>query len=482
MTDTIAAPMMVLSFNGRLSESKQGDVMTFLENLPRLFGNRVRQFKVPGASLAILRGSRVIATAASGVTSLDTKIRVTEDTLFQIGSITKPHTTTLAMQLVDEGKLDLDKPIWHYLPEFRVADAKVSRTVTTRHLLSHQSGIDGDFFVDSGRGDDAAQRLIDMASMMPNQFPLGEQLSYCNLGFVIVGRITEKLRDKPWDDVLREHLFHPLGMDQAFSRPEDGIRFSCAIGHVPSRRRKGKWYASRVPYLSQGQRAAGATPTMTASNLLKFARMHMNGGKNDKGETVLSAKSVNAMQRQQIRAPKFFSRSLTGWGLGWMLMNYGGEKVYGHDGGTIGQFAFLRVLPKKNLAVAMLTNGGDASDLYETMYRDIFKSLAKVDLPPPPVPDRSMTPKLGKFEGSYRNLSGTFHLKEHAGRLTVVWGSNEGQSAIPDHSPLAFIGKDAAMFDTDDEALNRNTLLFSGLENGRMQYLCFGTRIYRRVG
>lgn len=455
--------------------------MTFLENLPRTFGQRVKKFGVPGASLAILRGSRVIATAASGVTSVDTRIPVTEDTLFQIGSITKPHTTTLAMQLVDEGKLDLDKPVRHYLPRFRVADAQVSRTVTPRHLLSHQSGIDGDFFVESGRGDDAPWRLLDMASMMPNQFPIGEQLSYCNLGFVVMGCITEKLRDKPWHDVMKEHLFEPLGMDQAFSRPEDALRFSCAIGHVPSRRKKGVWHASKVPYLSQGQAAAGATPAMTATNLLKFARMHMDGGKNDKGEKVLLARSVNAMQKRQIRAPKFFPRGLTGWGLGWMLMDFDGQAVYGHDGGTIGQFAFLRVLPKKNLAVAMLTNGGDAGSLFDAMYRDIFKSLARVDMPPQPAPDHSLKPDLKPYPGRYRNLAGDFILEEKSGRLVLTWAPNEGQSGIPERSPVAFMGKDAAIMDTGDEELDRNTLIFSGKADGKMAYLCWGSRIYRRV-
>lgn len=455
--------------------------MSFLENLPKLFGQRVRKFGVPGASLAILRGSRVITTAASGVTSVDTRIPVTEDTLFQIGSITKPFTTTLAMQLVDEGRLDLDAPVRDYLPEFRVADPVVSKTVTSRHLLSHQSGIDGDFFQEVGRGDDAPDRLIAMAAMMPNQFPLGEQLSYCNLGFVVMGQIIAKLRDKPFHDVLKEHLFDPLGMKQAFSRPEDGIRFSCAIGHVPSQRRDGQWNASKVAYLSQGQAAAGATPTMTATDLLKFARMHRDGGKNEAGDKVLLARSVNAMQKRQIRAPKFFPRGLTGWGLGWMLMEFGGHKVYGHDGGTIGQFAFLRILPKKNLAVAMLTNGGDASGLYDAMYRDIFKSLAKVDLPPDPGPDRSLAPDLTPYEGSYRNLNGTFDLKADKGRLGVVWRPNEGKSGIPDNSPVAFMGKDAAIFDTDDEQLNRNTLLFSGAQNRKMRYLTFGTRVYRRI-
>lgn len=456
--------------------------MAFLDKLPQLLGQRIRKYSVPGASLAILRGSRVVATAASGVTSLETKIPVSDQTLFQIGSITKPMTASLIMQLVDEGEVDLDTPVQRYLPGFRVADLTVARQVTLRHFLSHQSGIDGDFFVDAGRGDDNSQRLLEMATMMPSLFPIGERLSYCNLGFVALGRIIEEVYGMPWDDVIRERLFDPLGMEQAFTRPEDGIRFSCAIGHVPSRRRQDVWYPTRVPYLSTGQKAAGATPTMTATDLLRFARMHMDGGKNERGDKVLLARSVNAMQKRQIRVPKYFPAGLTGWGLGWMLMDLGGRRVYGHDGGTIGQNSFLRIVPEKNLAVALLTNGGDTGGLARDMLGDILKSMASASVPDFPVPDPELAPDVEPYTGTYENLNGRFEITARARRLRVDWQPNGGApSGIPAGSPLAFFGDHAAVLDTDDEILNRTTFLFSGVDGGKARYLNFGTRVYRRV-
>lgn len=87
--------------------------------------------------------------------NLDTGVPTTVDTVFQIGSISKPVTATLIMQLVDEGLVNLDDPVVRYLPGFQVANASVSRSVTLRQLLSHRSGIDGDFFVNAGRGDDS---------------------------------------------------------------------------------------------------------------------------------------------------------------------------------------------------------------------------------------------------------------------------------------------------------------------------------------
>lgn len=128
--------------------------MAILTELDRILRTGVRRYGVPGASLGVLRGSRVYS-AAAGVINLDTGVRATPDAVFQIGSITKTLTTMLAMQLVDDGLLDLDAPDATYLPDFRVKRLDVSRQVTARHFLSHTSGIDGDLFADSGRGDDA---------------------------------------------------------------------------------------------------------------------------------------------------------------------------------------------------------------------------------------------------------------------------------------------------------------------------------------
>ena len=90
----------------------------------------------------------------------DTGVEATTDSVFQIGSITKVWTATVAMQLVDEGLLDLDAPVADVLPELRLADPDVAKRVTMRHLLTHTSGIDGDVFTDTGRGDDCLEKYV----------------------------------------------------------------------------------------------------------------------------------------------------------------------------------------------------------------------------------------------------------------------------------------------------------------------------------
>ena len=127
--------------------------MSLDSELQQRLADALKRHRVPGASLAILAGE-TLREGAAGVVNVRTGVEATPDAVFDIGSITKVFTTTLVMQLVDAGLLDLDAPVRRYLPELVLADPEAAARVTVRHLLTHQSGIEGDFFQATGRGDD----------------------------------------------------------------------------------------------------------------------------------------------------------------------------------------------------------------------------------------------------------------------------------------------------------------------------------------
>src|SRR4051812_32194223 len=134
--------------------------MAPLTDLQEILDKAVAGAGLPGASAAVLVDGEVIE-AAAGVLNVRTGVEATTDSLFQIGSITKVYTTTLIMQLVDAGLVDIDAPVRTYIPSFRVADDAASAAITVRHLLTHTSGFDGgDFFFDGGRGDDTMERYV----------------------------------------------------------------------------------------------------------------------------------------------------------------------------------------------------------------------------------------------------------------------------------------------------------------------------------
>ncbi|MEE2046260.1 serine hydrolase, partial [Nocardiopsis tropica] len=137
-------------------------------------------------------------------------------------------------------------------------------------------------------------------------------------------------------------------------------------------------------------------------DVLRFARMHLDGGLAEDGTRVLSEEGVRAMTEFQVDVPGAHALG-DSWGLGWIRHDWNGHRLVGHDGNTIGQSAFLRVSPETGLAVVLLTNGGHASDLYHDLYREVFRDLAGIGVPdrpaPPPVPaEVDPAPALGTYE------------------------------------------------------------------------------------
>jgi len=140
----------------------------------------------------------------------------------------------------------------------------------------------------------------------------------------------------------------------------------------------------------------------TAADLLGFARMHLTGGVGPDGARLLSAASAAAMTQPQAELPDKYTVG-DSWGIGWMRFGWNGHRLIGHDGETIGQTAFMRLLPDDGLAVALLTNGGSALDFYQDLYREIFAELADVDMPPPLSPPAKpvsvdIQPHVGTYE------------------------------------------------------------------------------------
>jgi len=361
--------------------------------------------RVPGAALGILRhrpdGEGEVVEAAYGLLNKETGVDVTTDTVFQIGSMTKVWTATIVMQLVDEGKLDLDAPIVDVLPEFRLADAEVAKTVTMRHLLAHTSGIDGDIFRETGRGDDCLEKYVESLADAAQNHPLGATWSYCNSGFSVVGRVIEKLTGGTWDAAIRERLVGPLGMERTGTLPEEALLHRAAVGHIEI-----EGEIVRAPAAFGLFRSAGPAGLVnsTVGDVLKFARMHLAGGLAPDGTRILSEASTEAMTEKQADVPDKYILG-DSWGLGWIRFGWDGRRLLGHDGNTIGQAAFLRVLPDAGLAVTLLTNGGNTRDLYEDLYREIFAELAGVDMPRPLEPPAEpvsidVSAHLGAYERS----------------------------------------------------------------------------------
>jgi CubicO group peptidase (beta-lactamase class C family) len=435
------------------------------------------RYKVPGASIAWMHGDEV-QSAGAGVTNIETQVPVTPDTLFQIGSITKVYTTTLIMQLVEEGRVALDTPAVQYLPDLKFGDA--TESVTIRHLLTHTSGVDGDFFDDFGRGDGAVARYVEASAKLKQVFPVGAMWSYCNAGFVVLGRIIETLTEKTWDAALKERLLDKIGATNTVTLPEEAILHTTSVGHNVTP--KLEVTVARPWNMARAAGPAGATPCSTVEDLLKFARMHVDGGVARDDKRVISEESVREMQRPQVTLPASPGDGAAHWGLGWMLFDWGGRRVIGHDGGTIGQQSSLRILPEEKFAVAVLTNSLGGGLLAQRIMHWLFAQTLGIEMPPRAQPPESPPQlDLAPYAGVYdrEGLRTTIRLQD--GQL-VAESKNTMASAAntPQLPPSRLFPVDESLFLQHDPWGRYVPVVFSEFDGGRPRYM-FASRVARRV-
>ncbi|MBF6600230.1 MAG: beta-lactamase family protein [Dehalococcoidia bacterium] len=439
------------------------------------------RYRVPGASIAWTHGDET-HSAAAGVINLGTGVEATPDTLFQIGSITKVYTTTLIMQLVDEGRLALDAPACTYLPRLRFADETATRTVTIRQLLTHTSGVDGDFFEDFGRGDDCVEKYVAACATLPQVFAPGAMFSYCNAGFVVLGRIIETMTGLGWDDALKTRLLRPLGVSHTVTLPEQALLHRTAAGHIFDAQLALR--PAPVWGMARSAGPAGATPCSTVDDLLAFARMHVAGGVASDGTRLVSEASVRAMQQVQHDLPSQPGEGPSHWGLGWMLFDWGGRRVIGHDGGTIGQISSLRVLPEERFAVAVLTNAvTSGAILASRIMRWLFAETLGIAMPEHPrPPEEPVRIDLRPYAGVYGRLGFRIEVEEHDGALTLTTTNTGPLAALaPPLPPSELIAVEPGLFLERNPYMRVYTpLRFSDIEDGRARYLR-QTRVARRV-
>ena len=377
----------------------------------------VAEYDIPAVSLAVWCNDQLLQ-AASGILNLETGVKATPDSVFQIGSITKVMTTRLVMQLVDEGRVELDNPVKQYLRDFMIADAEASEIITVRQLLNHTSGMAGDFFPDDqGHEGSLIARYVDRCNLLPLVHPPGALYSYSNSAFVIAGRLVEVVRGISWYQAMEDFIFKPLRMDYSLSDPKELIRYRAAMGHIWDGER---WNVSPQPWLPLGMAPCGSTPTMSASDLILFARAHLEGGKNTSGNSWLSGSSLQVMQHREIALPKTSQNITRHAGLGWAMREYQpeGRVVYGHTGATNGFYSSLQICPDKNAAFAILING-IAPTALEAIQNDLIKEVFGIEPASEPLIDYSVspTPNQQLIVGRYESMDKAIVIREEGSQL-----------------------------------------------------------------
>lgn len=437
-------------------------------------------FGVPGASIAIWSKDG-LEEAASGVVNLNTGVPTTVDTLFQIGSITKLYVAAMCLQLVEEGKLTLDDPIRRWMPDFRLTDEDVAARLTLRHLLTHQSGIEGDFFKDAGRGEDRIEKFVGMLGELTQVHPLGAMFSYCNTGFVIAGRLIEVAGGERWDKAIRNRMAKPLDTPAFSTLPEQAMRHLTAIGLLGA---PGSLAVTPIAYLAQSNAPAGSMSMAKARDVITFARMLMGGGVAPNGKRLLSEESVAAMHETNVTCPKHMN--IDAIGLATFLWDWdddGRHETFGHDGSTIGQAAWLRYHPTSGVAAALLTNGGNGKGMAQVLMEEIFSTRADVTPTKAPEPTPGYTFDARRYVGRYRNVMETVNVTAEEDGLVATITPSPASAVIAGEKRVALKPVNDELFVGVTPGYTESaTYHFLPMDDGKgIGYLHSGVRAHKRV-
>ncbi len=446
------------------------------ETLAAAVQGEASRWNVPGIAVGLLHHAHT-ETAATGITSIAGGQPVTGDTIFQIGSISKVFTATLAMRLVDDGLLDLDEPVLTYVPALPLADADARAAVTLRHLFSHTAGFEGDRFTDFGRGDDALARSVASFDTLRQWFAPGELWSYCNAGFYLAGFAIERVCNAPFETVIRERLFDPLGLKTTVFFAEDAISLPHAIGHRLTSREAGHAIAHGYSFPRNVNPAGGIVAS--TSELLRFAAFHMSDGEID-GTRLLSASSAKAMREPAIEA----SDVNTFYGIGWAIADEEPFRIVGHGGATRGFRSQLTVVPDRSFAIAILTNGETGSRAIQEIESWALAHYLGFERPvPETIPLGGK--KLNAFAGRYERHDGRFTVRRQKDRLEMTQVSiDEDTSEVESEDVYPLVPVAERRFRIPDGPGKGGIVNFIDHEgtDGVTQYLLrFGGRLAERV-
>ncbi|HET6707150.1 serine hydrolase domain-containing protein [Amycolatopsis sp.] len=448
--------------------------MTLRDRIPELLA----EYGIPSAAIGVLRDGEITEFAV-GVKTVETGEPATTDTVYQVGSMTKTWTALAFLQLVDEGTAGLDEPIRAYLPEFEVADPETTAKVTARHLLNHTNGIE-EAFGAPGEADDIYERMVANISGAPQVFPLGHTHGYsAALGYAILARIMEVLDGKRWDDILRDRLFIPLGLTSTNSRPDqvDGTR--AATGHLIRSLAEGP-IVTPIDHLPRAFGPGGGI-TSTVRDVLAMAHVLLDAGLAPDGRRIVSARSVREMMRSRVPVPDPY---LFGpeWALGLIVCDWHGETVYATDGSTIGQNARLRILPDRNTAVVVLTNGGPRESFARRVFAEILGPVPEL-----PKPDPALKLDLARYEGVYERPGTRYEVTAEGGNLHLALDLD------PRHAE--FLGKPARLrydllpvspahflMPSADPLEDTQTVALYDFTDGAARYLHTNCRVHPRRG
>jgi CubicO group peptidase (beta-lactamase class C family) len=403
----------------------------------------------PGMALAVVEGDKVIYAEGFGYADLETKRRVTAETMFYIASTTKSLTAFAAALLDHQGKLDLDQPINRYLPELRLQAPLSADSITLRDLLTHTHGIDNSGPVvlrTAFTGDFTDRQLIELMASHPPS-PEGRVFTYGNVGYNLAGLVMNATQESDWKEIIEQEILRPLQMTRTSAYMTRVDRLGLALPYHIQEQGFRPLYMCKS---DENMHAAGGHVS-TVLDLAQWLLVHINRGELG-GKRVFPAAAVSETHRLQAHQDKEWGNiHRYGWGLGWDLGVYDGDTLIHRFGSFAGYRSHLSFMPKHIIGVVILVNESTAgSRLTDLLAEFIYDHLLKK-------PDADL--KFEKALGEFRSLAHKARERVRQDKAT--------RSARPQILPLA---------------LSSYTGVYDNHDYGSMEWNLKDNRLEARMG
>lgn len=428
---------------------------------------------IAGAAVAVVQDGKVLFTQGYGLADVGANKPVDpETTLFTLGSITKTFTFTAAMQLVEQGKLDLNADINTYL-DFKIPET-FPEPITMAHLMSHSAGMDEYYF---GTTAPTAESVLPLGEYLrthlpPRVRPPGIVTGYTNFGAALAGYIVERISGQPYEDYIEEHILNPLEMDH--TTPRSILPASLSQDMSLTYTYAGDKFNSVVDPFTFNQLAPAGALKSTAADMARYMIAHLQDGKYQ-GARILDAATARLMHKQSFaQDPR-----LRGWAHGFEELRLENPRIIGHNGVTYHYYTQMFLVPEADLGIFVANNTAGGRKMVELVAEAFIDHYFPPPAAVPPTPLANSTTDLKALEGSYVSANVSFATKEKPSLLlsimkiqaqedgSLIRSSLAGSQRYVETEPMLFQRDDGVRVDYFDQ------ITFRLGPDGKAQYLLF---------
>lgn len=328
--------------------------------------SEMEKLNIPGCSVGIVNKDEVVFLKSYGKADNNERI-IDENTPFILGSVSKTFTAMAIMQLVEEGKIELNSPVQKYIPWFTLSDSELSKKITIRQLLNHTSGLPREAPVELrlSKDDLTIEEFVRKQNNTEIINPVGLKFQYSNLGYIILGQVIQSVTGISYEEYIEQNIFEPLEMEHSFTSLSKAKENGLTRGYQPF---FGYMFPTNPPY-NQYDIPKGVLIS-SSKDMSNFLIALMNNGEY-KDKSILSSKSILAMKQRSNVAKNY----------GFGLMIYKGEILHGGD--TQNFNSNMKIFGQGEWGLVILINANDITYQYiqrEAWYDDISNGIRNIVL------------------------------------------------------------------------------------------------------